>query len=778
MKRCNTSLARFLGCGMLVVFLSSNPALSQCDYVWRTGNEIPGLDGAGGVVTVWDPDGPGSQLPLLVVGGGFKIAGNTQANCLAAWDGSTWSPFGTGFKTTVPNTYPSITAITTFNGDLVVGGNFQLADDQPANRVARWNGHTWVAMGTGMNDYVYSLAVVNGVLYAAGRFTIAGDLPVNRVARWDGINWQAVGSGLSGTSSPVVNSIVEYNGRLIAGGYFVSGNGANYLAQWDGTDWQPLGGSTNGRVNSMAVINGELVCVGLFGRAGSTTVSYSAAWNGVTWRALGSSPGLIPYAITSTGTDIIVAGSADNPNPNPNLVSRWDGSTWHHIGTCQNGAINGLTVFNGEVIATGYMTLADSTAARGIARWNGNSWQPLGTGFDRVVTSLSVYNGNLIAGGQFTQANAVPASRIARWTGRRWLPFGAGIQTGPTTSLAEFDGSLVVSGVFYTADNMSVSCIASWNGQEWQSLGTGFTSGSGSHPVAYAMTEFDGELVALGRFNVAGGIEVHHVARWNGTEWQPLGAGINGYGEMGAFSLAKWRNDIIVIGTLGVTGHFTNEILGWDGVSWQALGPGIGTGSNAVCYALTVYNDDLIAAGTFTLAGGVSVSNIARWDGSIWHPLGTGLNGKVNALVEYDGRLIAGGEFTLAGGAPASRIAAWDGVQWQPLGSGMNTNVRALAVFDSELIVGGDFTVAGDNVSAYWARWGPNCPRGDMNCDQVVDTNDVPRLVTALLEYPYLSNCDSYSANVNGDVHSDGSPRIDGIDLQHFVNCVVTGGCQ
>lgn len=93
----------------------------------------------------------------------------------------------------------------------------------------------------------------------------------------------------------------------------------------------------------------------------------------------------------------------------------------------------------------------------------------------------------------------------------------------------------------------------------------------------------------------------------------------------------------------------------------------------------------------------------------------------------------------------------------------------AFAVYNSELIAGGSFTTAGSYVSAYSASWGPACLRGDMNCDQAVDLADVPLFVEPLLESPALSVCDSYSANVNGDVYLDGSPRIDGVDVQSFV---------
>src|SRR5688500_16979329 len=55
---------------------------------------------------------------------------------------------------------------------------------------------TWSALGTGVNDQVNSLAVMNGELYAAGKFSTAGGTSANRVAKWNGTGWSALGAGI------------------------------------------------------------------------------------------------------------------------------------------------------------------------------------------------------------------------------------------------------------------------------------------------------------------------------------------------------------------------------------------------------------------------------------------------------------------------------------------------------------------------------------------------------------------------------------------------------
>ena len=135
--------------------------------------------------------------------------------------------------------------------------------------------------------------------------------------------------------------------------------------------------------------------------------------------------------------------------------------------------------------------------------------------------------------------------------------------------------------------------------------------------------------------------------------------------------------------------------------SWNALG----SGTSGTINAEIIYNNDLVVAGSFTTAGGVTVNNIARWNGTTWSSIGGGTNGEVHALAIFNNQLIAGGSFTSAGGVTAYRIAVWNGSSWASLSLGMNGNVYALAVHSAQLVAGGAFTTAGGvNVNRI-ARW-------------------------------------------------------------------------
>jgi hypothetical protein len=113
---------------------------------------------------------------------------------------------------------------------LFVGGQtFTTAGGQPANRVAKWNGKTWSAVGDGFaNGIVWKLAVFNDgtgdALYAFGTFTASGATPINRMAKWNGTAWEPWGGGANGT---VFNALVipgegEVGDRLCLGGQFTT----------------------------------------------------------------------------------------------------------------------------------------------------------------------------------------------------------------------------------------------------------------------------------------------------------------------------------------------------------------------------------------------------------------------------------------------------------------------------------------------------------------------------------------------------------------------------
>ncbi len=84
---------------------------------------------------------------------------------------------------------------------IYAGGSFSMAGGIPANRIAKWDGTNWSPLGTGMNNFVQALTVFDDgsgggpALYTGGFFITAGGGPANLIAKWDGVSWSALGSG-------------------------------------------------------------------------------------------------------------------------------------------------------------------------------------------------------------------------------------------------------------------------------------------------------------------------------------------------------------------------------------------------------------------------------------------------------------------------------------------------------------------------------------------------------------------------------------------------------
>ena len=64
----------------------------------------------------------------------------------------------------------------------------------------------------------------------------------------------------------------------------------------------------------------------------------------------------------------------------------------------------------------------------------------------------------------------------------------------------------------------------------------------------------------------------------------------------------------------GVSGIPARSVARWDGTTWQALGAGV----DLEILALAVYQGELVAAGGFTIAGDLPASRLARWSGTSW----------------------------------------------------------------------------------------------------------------------------------------------------------------
>lgn len=651
----------------------------------------------------------------LIVGGSFSHAGNTPANNVAAWNGSSWTSLGSGINS-------SVFALAVYDGKLIAGGYFSTAGGLDAHGIAAWDGNSWLALGSGMGGtspgsypLVRSLTIFDGKLIAGGDFITAGGVSASRIAVWDGSAWSALGSGIGGTNVQV-SALTVYDGKLIVGGYFETAGGVtvNNIAAWDGSSWSSLGTGTEGDANASPTVyalttyDNKLIAGGGFIAVGGVSASRIAAWDGSSWSALGSGmEGIInitfvhslivyDYKLVAGGTFHEAGGVSSN------AIAAWNGSSWTSMNSeyVYLQGVSALAIFDGELIAGGAFTSVDNVDAYNIASWDAVSWSPLCLGINGWVYALSVFDDKLIVGGEFTVIGGVPANGIAAWDGNSWLALGSGMDYR-VSALAVYGGKLIAGGNFSVAGGVSANMIAAWDGAQWSALG------SGMNGVVHSLAVYDGKLIAGGNFFEAGGNFANYVAFWNGSSWSPLGSGLNGY----VTSLVVWNNMLVVGGSFNsADGNPTVNIAAWDGYGWDSYAVYANSmdGSFGVS-ALAVYEGLLVAGGDFNQVDGVTVNHVAAWNGSNWSALGSGTDGGgVNRVSVYCNKLIVGGNFNTAGEVNAKDIAAWDGSMWYPLGSGTYGSPLALALYEGKLVVGGYLFTAGDKVSAGLAIWGKN----------------------------------------------------------------------
>ncbi len=326
---------------------------------------------------------------------------------------------------------------------------------------------TWSNMGDGLEYSVNSIVYFNGSIYAAS------DL----VYQWTGDKWNTVSYGMNGFSGVTeIDAMTVYNNTLFAGGTFFvltpDQNWYNYAAKLYNGSWTTCGSGLN-----------------------------NDGW------------GMddIPLVMISYGGSLYAGGkftSAGGDPLNPQItmyIARFDGANWSPVGSGLNEHITDMTIYDNQLIVSGYFTSAGGIDANYIAAWDGGSWHALGTGMSSSnvakVTALTVYNDELYAGGYFEAAGGNSAANIAKWDGNIWSPVGDGLN-GQLYTLASYNGKLYAGGDFG-------NYIAEWDGVQWSSAGGG-TNGS----VNFLFVK-NNKLYAGGNFTAAGDQSAKNIAVWS-----------------------------------------------------------------------------------------------------------------------------------------------------------------------------------------------------------------------------------------------------------------------
>lgn len=337
---------------------------------------------------------------------------------------------------------------------------------------------------------------------------------------------------------------------------------------------------------------------------------------------------------------------------------------WSPVGAGMNGPVNDIaTDAASNVYAGGQFTTAGGTVTNNIAEWNGSAWTGLSTGTNGTVYSVMVSpGGQRYVGGRFAAGGGTPVSNIAQWNGISFQPLTQGVNEA-VWSMAASSTAFYAGGDFTVASGTATNNIGRWQATGWSFLGANQALNGRVSALAFAP---NGDLYVGGSFSAANGVAgTARIARWNGTQWQSVGGGIDP--NIGATAQASFVEDMVfdAQGNLYVGGFFTGaagvaapSVAMWDGARWRAVGTPAAF-NNSIVRALEFDSaGTLYAGGSFAQLGTAFASNIARWNGTAWTQVGSGMNGDVYALHrDAKGNLYAGGEFTQADGVTANNIA-------------------------------------------------------------------------------------------------------------------------
>jgi hypothetical protein len=363
--------------------------------------------------------------------------------------------------------------------------------------------------------------------------------------------------------------------------------------------------------------------------------------------------------VHNDGADVFVAGNFTTGLG----IARRVADGWDVLGLANRDdsepvRINALAHDGTSLFAAGNFTSVNGVAASGIARWDGSTWHPLGSGITVTapdfrnslfeVRDLALVGKDLYAGGLFRESGGIATFNLSRWTGSAWTKVsgplfsehldGVGGQRGQfdfgewVDSLAVLGDTLFVAGSY----QFPGSNVGAWrNNQATENFSGGVQASTFDRGfarrvrVANGKAYFEGDFTRAGRFFQ--NLQVQGFAAWTGTEWE---RGPTVFPFFGARDFAL-NGDRIALG-----GNFDYVI-----------------------------NDTF----TGTEPDGTPTQGAALWDGSRWFALGLGveqpsptggqgsrITGQVNRIHLSGQKIYVTGQFTHAGGRPSPGFAIWE----------------------------------------------------------------------------------------------------------------------
>jgi hypothetical protein len=478
----------------------------------------------------------------------------------------------------------------------------------------------------------------DGKVIVGGFFSSVNGLARNNLAR---INVDgSVDTAWTPDPDGYVHALAVTSDAVFAGGAFgaIGGEFRNGLAKLSllgngsaDPNWDPAAQSGSISVSVLTVGDPYLYVGGQFdslgGLVGSSIARVELTGSGTAdplWLPIANDTVL---AIVLDGSDVYVGGDfTEIGRWNRNYVARLDGSfgiadsTWN---PSPNGSVSALTVSGTNIYVAGAFSFIGDESCTNLARVTKAGFgaaDPLWTPTpDGRVSTLALSGQSLFAAGQFSQIGGQTRNGIAKLTaggsGLADPAWDALIDDSVTTpvSILNVNGSDVyVGGSFHFAGSALALGLAKLDFQTGARIASFPTQIELPGSVKAIGFQGDGKIVVGGDFYLSGDLPRFNIARVNA-----------------------------------------------DGTLDTAWNPNV----NGPVFALAISSSDIFVGGAFSTAGGVSRTNLAKFDALApdavdlaWDPNPEGGYAILSLSLGSDG-LYVGGAFTRIGGEPRHNIA-------------------------------------------------------------------------------------------------------------------------
>lgn len=590
------------------------------------------------------------------------------------------------------------------NGDLYFAGNFTQIAGVKVNGIVRWDGTTWSALPSTQFDWTtwfpsfQSLAFVDDNLYAGGAKTNIGGHTGLDLARWDGATWHATGSGVGSTGG--IEQLAQYADELYILGSFTSFNGvrASDLVRWNGTTVTSM--TTILEQMNVMVATSAGVYISGFNLQNDLLVDHVLHWDGTSFTSL-------PLEVEANSIRVFndqLYGAQSNDQTS--VLKRWNGTAWVTVvdavpGLILDYALDSDQIYveaqvNGQIQLYSYVgnalqLLTDcectdayrlylahnrlfmtSATDHSLLTYVNNQWQ-----------AIPLYRAPDLALTTGADAAYILDDQLLSWENNTWRAIPQ-----PTSHLLVDD--------LQAADDRSLYVIA--NNQANEQIVYRYVQGAAEVTILPTIpaTPLSELFVINGQTPlVRTNTEIY---RWNGASWDSLALPPHNFNP--GIDLFGYNQQLYALVASLNNGRFTSVIYRWNGTAWvEPTAPVAGFAVDLAANA-----DGLYLAGQFEHAG--EDYQLINWDGNQFNFISSS-NKVIDQVAATADGVYVGGWFSQLGDCACYNLGYWNGSTWQAVGGGTNGRVADLALSNQQLFVHGSFSQTGNATALGLAIWNP-----------------------------------------------------------------------